>query len=111
MTQAAVEGAQRVFAGSSSRRAFTPSSSSSDEDGVARRLSKQAALSRTRPHWSARLSSPAPPGGVKPDTVRRGCSVGAGLRLAPRSHNGAEPLAPVPRLQFPAAPGTVPSAN
>lgn len=56
---------QRVFAGSSPchRRAFTPSSSSSDEDGVARRLSKQAALSRTRPHWSARLSSPAPPGG------------------------------------------------
>lgn len=63
------------------------------------------ALTRTPPHWSAHRNSPAPPGGLKPDTVRGGCSVGAGLC----GHNCAEP--PAPGLQLPAALGPVPSAN
>lgn len=91
--------------------AFPPSSSSADEHELHAVFPNRRRFHALASHWCARRTSPAPPGGLKPDTVGGGCPVCAGLRRPPRRHNGAGPVALARRLQLPAALGAVLSAN
>lgn len=78
-------GARLMFAGleptALSFRAFPPSSASADEHELLAVFPNRRRFHALASHWCARRTSPAPPGGLKPDTVGGGCPVGADVMV------------------------------